>query len=84
MQEHRCDRRPDGDFVVGSANIGLCRRSLKRAVEVRYLQPESMAHASHQLHDYRILFVFGESVEEAEALSLKSMTLPRRSGIDHE
>jgi hypothetical protein len=32
----------------------------------------------------RILFVFGESVEEAEALSLKSMTLPRRSGIDHE
>jgi hypothetical protein len=43
-----------------------------------------MAHASHQLHDYRILFVFGESVEEAEALSLKSMTLPRRSGIDHE
>jgi hypothetical protein len=40
-----------------------------------------MAHASYHLHDYRILFVFGESVEEAEALSWKSATLSRRSGM---
>jgi hypothetical protein len=34
-----------------------------------------MARASYHLHDYRILFVFGESVEEAEALSCAELEI---------
>jgi hypothetical protein len=70
VQDHRSDRKPDRDLVSGIARPGSSRRSNERAVEVQQRGPESMALAKHQLHDHRVLVVFGESVE-IEALSWK-------------
>jgi hypothetical protein len=72
VQDRRSDRKLDRDLVPNIARPSSSRGSNERAVEVQQCGPESMALAKHQLHDHRVLIVFGESVE-IEALSLNRL-----------
>jgi hypothetical protein len=71
VQNHLSDRKLDGDLVSNIARPSSSRGSNERAVEVQQRGPEPMALAKHQLHDHRVLVVFGESIE-IEALSSKT------------